>query len=400
MPLHHFILAALFACGVCFDAARAEVFRLKSGGQVEGEWLNRNESPRKNYLIRTRDGAQLALAESAVHAPQRLSDAEQKYQEVRSKYANTVEAQWELAEFCRTNGLPKLRELHLRQILELDPDHSASRVALGYTKHNGKWTTQKEKMAAQGYFYHDGNYRTRQEIAMVEQLKQSHAARRSWTGKLKKWRASLNDKRRADEARESILAIKDPAAVDAIGDMIASERSRDAKLLLVDALANIEGQAAIFLLAKLSLDDKDSEVRAVAREHLERIKSPFALDYFIRELRSKDNERINLAAQGLEKLGEQSAVQPLIESLVTKHQFKVTRGNPGQIGGTFGGPGGGTFSSGGSVSIETKNLVNPSVLDALRSLTGVDFDQNVEGWRRWYASKRQLDFINARRDGE
>ncbi|MCG8583574.1 MAG: hypothetical protein MI757_02555 [Pirellulales bacterium] len=403
MRIHQFILAAAVAFGVLPESeSAAEVFRLKNGGEVEGEWLNPNESPRKRYIIRTRDGGQLALPTSAVHAPRRMNDAERKYHEIRSKFDNTVEAQWQLAEFCRTNGLADLRKVHLRQILEIDPDHDAARVALGYTRDNetGKWTTQRQKMTDQGYFFHAGAYRTRQEIAVLEERQKIVAARNTWKSKLKKWRGWLNSRRRAEEAKDLILDIDDPYAVDAIGDVLEKERSRAVKLLMIDALTNIKGHAPIYLLARISLDDADSEVRLVAREQLERLKSPAALDYFIRELKSKDNKRINRAASGLESLDQQSAVRPLIEALVTKHQFKVVRGKPGQLGGTFGSGGGGTFSSGGSVKIETKQLQNTNVLEALRELTGVDFGYNVDGWRRWYASKRKLDFVNSRRDAD
>ena len=75
-------------------------------------------------------------------------------------------------------------------------------------------------------------------------------------------------------------------------------------------------------------------------------------------------------------------------------------GKPGQLGGTFGGPGGGTFSSGGSTKIETKELYNGSVLDALRKLTGMDHGHDVATWRRSYAQERKLDYINPRRDSE
>jgi hypothetical protein len=166
---------------------------------------------------------------------------------------------------------------------------------------------------------------------------------------------------------------------------------------LIDALTNIKGHSPVLLLARLSLDAKDKEVRAVARESLERLKSPLALNYFIRELKSKDNARVNRAAQGLEKLGDRSAVLPLIEALATKHKYKVTRGKPGQLGGSSGG---GTFSTGGSVKIETKELYNISVLEALRDLTGMDHGHNAPAWRGAYAHERKLDYINARRDSE
>ena len=315
------------------DAAQAEVFRLKNGGRVEGEWLNPNESPRRKYVIRTRDGGQISLPAAEVERPRPMTEAAKKYETIRTQYANTIEKQWELAEWCRLNGLSDQRKDHLHQILDIDPDHSRSRVALGFIRHAGKWTTRKQRFADLGYVFYQGQYRTRQEIAIVQLHKKTNDSRKSWISKLKKWRGWLNSPRRKNEARDLILAIRDPYAVDAIAKIMEDERSREVKLLLIDTVANIPGQAAIFLLAKLSLNDKDSEVRVVARENIERLKSPFALDYFLRELKSKDNTRVNRAARGLEALGEQSSVRPLIEALVTKHQFKVTTGKPGNLGG-------------------------------------------------------------------
>src|SRR3990172_2765264 len=46
--------------------ARGDIFRLHDGGEVHGELLNKDESPRKNFLVKTAAGGKITLDESQV----------------------------------------------------------------------------------------------------------------------------------------------------------------------------------------------------------------------------------------------------------------------------------------------------------------------------------------------
>ena len=70
----------------------------------------------------------------------------------RKKDAATSAADWfELGAWARDNGLPGRAKEAFRRAIELDPDHSGARFALGYQKHEGRWMTPDESMAARGF---------------------------------------------------------------------------------------------------------------------------------------------------------------------------------------------------------------------------------------------------------
>ena len=83
--------------------------------------------------------------------------------------ADTAAAQWELAQWCREHKLSAEREVHLRRVIELDPDHVEARRALGYSKIDGQWTTQEEAMTKRGYVRYKGQWKTPQEVEIAEE---------------------------------------------------------------------------------------------------------------------------------------------------------------------------------------------------------------------------------------
>ena len=126
------IVSILFCAAV--DFARAEVFVLSTGGRVVGELVNRDENPRKKYIIELEDGSRVTLDAAQVEQVQRPKAELLEYEKIRADYPDTVEGQWALAEWCREKKLPAQRDTHLKRIIELDPDHADARRALGYNK--------------------------------------------------------------------------------------------------------------------------------------------------------------------------------------------------------------------------------------------------------------------------
>lgn len=122
-----FVLIVLLA--MLAPPAAAEVFLLAGGGRIQGDLVNRDEVPRRKYIIRTDDGAVISLDAARVQKVlhQRLDEVE--YERIRPTYADTAAAQWELAQWCREHKLSAKRVLHLRRVIELDPEHVEARRA-------------------------------------------------------------------------------------------------------------------------------------------------------------------------------------------------------------------------------------------------------------------------------
>ena len=125
-------LAALAAClAGGASTVQADLFLLTSGGQVEGELVNRDESPRVNYVVRLATGGELTLARKQVANWVVQSEAQKRYDELLPKMPPTAEGHWKMAEWCRERSLESQRESHLREIVKLDPNHEGARLGLG-----------------------------------------------------------------------------------------------------------------------------------------------------------------------------------------------------------------------------------------------------------------------------
>src|SRR5690606_37546431 len=101
----HLVIAAAILGGA--SIARADRFVLASGAVIEGTLVNRDESPRSTYQVRTASGALVTLARSQVdeYMRERLTAEQEEYHRVAPQHADTVDGQWQIAEWCRQRGL-------------------------------------------------------------------------------------------------------------------------------------------------------------------------------------------------------------------------------------------------------------------------------------------------------
>ena len=398
-----FLLAigVFFAAAVCPAAVLADVFVLKSGGRVRGTWLNRDEAPRKTFVIRTA-GGKVVLDRDQVAEVVSQSTTELEYEKIRPTYPDTVDGHWRLAEWCLENRLSEQRKIHLRRILELDLNHPKARNVLGYRQVEGKWMTREEEMGSRGMRQYKGQYRTSQEIFLLRREEKRKLAHGEWLKKLKRWRGSLatNHQGKIDKARENILAIRDPYASEAVAQHLQREDYRAVKLLYLQALSQIATPAALKTLVDQSLGDADEEVRYSSIDYLVTAKRPEIVGLYIKFLGSKNNREVNRAAFALGRLGNAEAISPLVDALITVHKTKIGGGQEGQIGASFPSNSGGGLSVGGKgPKIVKRSMRNPEVLDALVKLSGgADFDYDVQAWRYWYAAEQKPKNVNARRD--
>ncbi|QGJ72173.1 Hypothetical protein PBC10988_38900 [Planctomycetales bacterium 10988] len=398
----------------------ADRFYLENGGEIAGTLLNPKEDPRQSYRIEMANGIEIEVERRAVVRVDRQKPVEEEYQQIAPLHTDTIESQWELAEWCRENQLRDQREKHLRRILELDPDHKDARKALGYSQENGRWMTQKEMMESRGYVLHGGRWRLPQEIELMEGREKRERAEREYYRKFKMWRRWLEDPERREAALVQLRSLDDPFALKALGDKLEEESHFQVRLLYLETLNRMNTPAADKMIVVRSLVDPHLEVRLTAREILEKEPTPEVVTMFTRALSSHNNIIINRAAAGLAMIGDESAVGPLIDALITEHKFQVTVGNPnggmsmsfaqptssgaqGAIGPNTGGlpsSGGGLsgMSMGSKTSIVTQRKQNDAVLKALIYLTDHNFGYNEKTWREWLAAQQNSVSLDPRRD--
>ena len=399
---------------ISHTAAAAEALVLSGGGQIDGQLVDPAKRDAEQLTVRTPEGIRVTVERDQVAKLLRPSAAEIEYRRVAPTYADTVEGQWALAEWCKEQKLRNVRQAHLKRVVELDSDHKLARRALGYSQHAGRWMTQAEIMTDRGYVQHEGRWMLPQEVEITDKRRKDSLAEKQWLATLKRWREWLNDDRRAEEAAAKLRAINDPYAVKAIRLHLKTEPVVQVREWYVEALARIGTPEALQALVQMALNDPMDDVRLSAVDLLVEKKQPEVVAMFIQALKSKDNAVINRSAYALGQLGNVAAIPALVDALVTQHKYAVTTGSPG-ISTTFGGPtpsgpppGAGAgfpstpnvggFSTGQSTQIVVQQIQNSEVLDALVRMTPVNFEYNMAQWKAWLASRKKQESEDVRRD--
>ena len=388
------LMVGAIVAAVSRDAS-ADVFVLTNGSRVVGELLNPDQIPRKTFEIKTTGGTRITLDRSQVERRVRQRAEEIEYEKIWPRYADTVDDQWKLAEWCRQRQLLSQRDRHLERILELAPEHEQARRALGYSQRHGKWKTREQEMLDRGFVRHAGKWVLPQVVQLNEQAQKVKAAEGKWQQEINRWRTWLkSDKARL--AQQKILTVEDPAAVKALAQALNDEPNPAGRVLFIKALAGVGTTRALQLLAVWALNEPNEEARLTCLDFLK--KHPGPVDFFAGKLRSINNGEINRAAYALEHLENPSAVLSLIDALVTAHKFKITQGG-GQTSAGFSNRGAGALSMGSSTKIVTRQIQNRSVLEALVALAGgPNFGYDVPAWKSWYASQQRSHPLGARRD--
>jgi hypothetical protein len=386
------LLAPLIVTAVlltALPAARGDIFRLEQGGQIEGQWLNQGEQPLVAYRVRTSAGITVTLPLAEVKEAVRQSGAEQEYVKRAPQSADTVDGQWDLAEWCRKNGLARERAIHLRRIIELAPNHKDARYALGYQFLNGEWITRDDAYRNAGYEFYRGKWRTPQEIEILEARGRTDVAEKDWLLKIRRWRHDL-DTDKAKLAYDLLVAIKDPVAVRPLADCFGRERASRVKMLYADILAQIHTSEAVGVLADRALADADEEIFYYCVGKLTELKPPHVSDIFIAALKDKSNARVNRGATALARLRDKTAISPLVDALITTHT-QVVAGAPGTSAdsttATFGSDGSFMKKGEGPTAL-VMHVHNQPVLDALTKLSGEDFGFDQRAWRYWHAQEK------------
>ena len=386
----------------CSAFVHADVLELSHGGRVEGEIVNLDRAEDEPYVIRTQFGL-ITVSHDDVARVRVPSEEQKKYNFWLDKMPATADGNWKMAEWCQQNGLSDERELHLREVIRLDPEHGDARQALGYVRRDGEWATRNDIMQQRGFIRHRGRWRLPQEIELDEAREKQDASVREWRTKIKRWRNWIG-RRREEEAVAELRSISDPLATSVIAGLLPRESDPRVQRLYIEALGKLGNATAANALVEFALRTDDDETRLFCFDQIQSSgQSELAVAQLVAVLESNQITILRRAAVGLAHLEDPTAIQPLIDVLVTHHKVQVSPNNSGRLAPTFGsGPDGGAggISVGGSPRIENRRVKNRSVLEALLALTDdVNFEFDQARWRQWYAKKNVPAGFNLRRDG-
>lgn len=169
------------------------------------------------------------------------------YRARRDEAPNTIEAQWELAEWCRKRGLPDQERAHLTRVVEMDPNHLVARQRLGFRRVGRDWVLEQDLATERA------------------QVAREQATLHAWAPKIDSIRRDLHEanphKRQA--AVVALRAVTDPEAVPALEAMLSGD-SEEAALLFVEAVGNMQSLGATAALARHAVFSPSVNVRRAA----------------------------------------------------------------------------------------------------------------------------------------
>ena len=380
---------------------RADVILLTNGSRLNGKVLRRPNDESNNYVVELRKGVRVRLSAREVGRIEQLTSLQKRYAELLPDMPDSAHGHFEMARWCHKHELKDLKQLHLNYVLRHDPDHVETHRMLGHSLKQGRWAEAKDHMKSQGYARHQGNLRLPQQIELEKQKKSIELAQKKWRGDIQRWRRWLRG-RQAETGREQIRAINDPLAIPGLREVLQKESDPNVRQLYIDVLARFDEPAADGALIHAAIHDDELELRIRCLDYLRQRGSAMAVDSFVRSLRSKDNRIVRRAGVALGRLGDEQAVRPLINALVTTHEYiEKPQGN---IRTSFGGTSDGStgfngLSAGGGPKKVKRQHENKAVLDALITITKQNFRFSAADWHRWYVQQNSLPAdINLRRD--
>lgn len=138
------------------------------------------------------------------------SPIEEHAERFRAIRPGDAEAWFRLGAWARENDLPTKAREAFEKAVAVDPDHAGARRQLGYRRHQGRWMTEEEHMAALGFVRHGGEWLRRETVEKIheqESLLQREREQLATLEKLKALEAELERMRiAASIEREKIVA--------------------------------------------------------------------------------------------------------------------------------------------------------------------------------------------------
>lgn len=373
--------------------ASADVVVLKSGGQVRGTLQSAQDAP--VVIVETLLGGTVSIEQSSIQYVEERTPLVEEYETRARDVAHEVEAHWELAEWCKANGLKEQRTEQLTLLLDVDQDHVAARRLLGHILYLGEWVTRDEWMTARGFVKRNGKY-----VRHIKSEAETEAEN-AWFPTIRVWFTWLlgNRPERAKEAHANFAALDDPDAVPALVNFLGSHQDVRVRLMCVELLSRLPGPKPVFPLVAASLNDSEKEVRTAAVAAIGEDQYAVALKHYAIALRHDTNKVVKRAGVALQEIGDRSIVPDLIKALITGHEqnhiayYDLTPNVPATMRGTEHLQYGAIYVNNGLQPIpqfvkgqacHKKNIANETVLEALTKITGEDFGFDKRAWTNWW----------------
>ena len=383
------------------STADADSLEWSGGGSAQGQ-VDRSGGWAR---LQTPDGIQIAVRDARVK--RHVGDAElQRYAAAADIAGADAELNYKLAAWCMRDGnVPGrkslYRDFHYRRTIAAEPDHTAARAALGYSKPGSKWVRTDDLMRSRGMVGGSGRWRMPERILDDANAEEFEKASKREVRRIARLVAlAQNNGSKSGEALAELQAISDPVSTEAlVTPLLKKETPRKLRLLLLDRVAAMRNTAGTRALVQIGLADDDDVVREAAMNALEAypLGRSSAVATYVPMLQSNDNALVNQAARALSYFPDPELDLTYTDALVTEHKQVVAPGAGMQVG--FGGNGGGGLSTGGKPKVLVRQLQNPAVLSLLREIEPeANYGYDEDAWRLHFARKRSSFRGDLRRD--
>ena len=139
--LKQIVLTSIVVACLALSATADEILT-KAGKKLVGKIV---EETRSYVKIKTKFGGVIKVNRSEIDSMVRKKSKADEYKERLAKISSKdTKALWELALWCKMEGLGGNYRATLMKILAAEPNHEEAHKALGHVRHQGRWITQQE----------------------------------------------------------------------------------------------------------------------------------------------------------------------------------------------------------------------------------------------------------------
>ncbi len=393
--LRRFAFAALVAVA-SVPAAVADVVHLRDGRTVEGLVI---EFP-DEVEIEGRHGSVRLSRAQIERIEKKLVPWIEYERRLAAMAAGDAEAHYQLAVYCKENGLKTEAQVEFSSTVECDPNHSGARLALGFKKAGNHWLTQDEFMSEAGFVKYLGEWMKPEEAKLREQVEREKRLKNELRTRVAELveQTGFTDEAVRETAYEQLDQLEPEVRIPVLRAATGHENPA-VRMYAILELGKLKVVNAAGDLATRILVDRSAQLREMAVAALKNVEHPNPTAFFQAYFNDGRADVRIRAYAAVTLFPDRRAAQPLLDALEKSLNRREPQGNTVSGGVvTSSDLQGGRFSepqqsaeatqviSDGSQNIDRIALAETErtwIRKALKACTGFDFGLNLQMWHFW-----------------
>lgn len=389
---------------------------LRTGSEIDVRVIDQTESNNRRFVVfETPSGSVVKLDQKLISTVHTDDQAHQRYRQLRNRMPQTVEANWEIIDWCKSQsrGRTKFKDeirYHLENIIAIEPNQRKARQLLGYEDFNGQWSLKELRYRKYGYVKNNSNWIPKLALQIEKNFEQNNARQGALREQFSKWNLEIRRARLSvAELERMLFDIVTPQSANFVFEEGGKEKDQPVVLrkMFVEAFGRSPSLASAGALVYFGITDVDLEVRerAVTLLLQPEFDQNFAMQRLVSLLDSKVqaySERSAIAIRELSKVpgaNPRAVLMPLIDSLVAVREVPIAGATAaGRLNTSFSSNGGLGFSTGGGPQTTKQQVSNASSLSALKRITGKNFGYDKSLWRDYFVDQFTIDGDGVRGD--